>query len=41
VVRILPNDAALLRLAGALLIEQTTSGWSLDAICPKNRSSLS
>lgn len=28
VVGILPNYAVLLRLAGMLLIEQTTSGWS-------------
>jgi transposase-like protein len=31
VVGVFPNDAALLRLAGSLLIEQTMSGWSAAA----------
>ena len=33
VVGILPNDTALLRLAGMLLLEQDDSGWSAAATC--------
>ncbi len=36
VVGIFPNDAALLRLAGMLLLEQTTSGWSGAATYPRH-----
>src|SRR5918994_7804921 len=38
VVGIFPDDRSLIRLAGMLCIEATTSGWSVAAICRPNRS---
>jgi transposase-like protein len=37
VVRVFPNDAALLRLAGSLLMSRTMSGWSAAATSARPR----